>query len=141
MNPSSEQRSVHSNAPSFTPAKAMSDPKETAQEAIHQVMSKSAARQLIPNSNAVNPSTKADKGDNEMTNKPAQHIPSADEIKGIWKQHVGAAKIMWSKLTDDEFLKLEGHVQKLTGLIQERYAITRDEADKQVKSFFEKHQS
>lgn len=66
-----------------------------------------------------------------------QGMPSTDEIKGKWKQHVGAAKIVWGKLTEDELLKLEGHQQKLSGLVQERYAITRDEAEKQVKSFFE----
>lgn len=68
-------------------------------------------------------------------------LPSADEIKGKWKQRVGAAKIAWGKLTEDELLELEGHEQKLVGLIQERYAITRDEAEKQVKSFFEKYKS
>ena len=68
-------------------------------------------------------------------------MPSADEIKGKWKQQVGAAKIAWGKLTDDELLKIEGHEQKLTGLVQERYAITRDEADKQVKGFFDQHKS
>lgn len=67
------------------------------------------------------------------------NVPSVDQVKGVWKQHVGAAKIAWGKLTEDELLKLEGHQQKLTGLVQERYAITRDEADKQVKSFFEKN--
>lgn len=67
------------------------------------------------------------------------NLPSVDEVKGIWKQQVGAAKIVWGKLTEDELLELEGHQQKLTGLVQERYAITRDEADKQVKSFFEKN--
>ena len=65
-------------------------------------------------------------------------LPSIDEMKGQWKQHVGAAKIAWGKLTEDELLKLEGHEQKLAGLVQERYAVTRDEADKQVKAFFEK---
>jgi uncharacterized protein YjbJ (UPF0337 family) len=68
-------------------------------------------------------------------------LPSADEIKGRWKQQVGAAKIAWGKLTEDELLKLEGQEQKLAGLVQERYAITRDEADRQVKSFFEKNKS
>lgn len=68
-------------------------------------------------------------------------LPSADEVKGRWKQQVGAAKIAWGKLTEDELLRLEGHEQKLAGLIQERYAVTRDEADKQVKSFFEKQKS
>jgi uncharacterized protein YjbJ (UPF0337 family) len=67
------------------------------------------------------------------------NMMNADEIKGKWKQHVGAAKIVWGKLTEDEILKSEGHVQKLAGLVQERYAITRDAADKQVKDFVEKH--
>jgi len=66
------------------------------------------------------------------------NLPSVDEIKGKWKQQVGAAKIAWGKLTEDELLKLEGHEQKLAGLVQERYAVTRDEADKQVKAFFDK---
>jgi uncharacterized protein YjbJ (UPF0337 family) len=65
-------------------------------------------------------------------------LPSVDELKGIWKQQIGAAKIAWGKLTEDELLRLEGHEQKLAGLVQERYAITRDEADKQVKAFFDK---
>jgi len=68
-------------------------------------------------------------------------LPSADEVKGRWKQQVGAAKIAWGKLTEDELLKLEGQEQKLAGLVQERYAITRDEADRQVRSFVEKNKS
>ena len=58
-----------------------------------------------------------------------------DEFAGKWKQKVGSAKVLWGKLTDDELLKTEGHVQKLGGLIQERYAITREAADKQVNDF------
>lgn len=64
---------------------------------------------------------------------------SSDEIKGKWKQYVGDAKIAWGKLTDDELLKSEGHAGKLAGLVQERYAITRDAAEKQVKDFLDKH--
>lgn len=66
---------------------------------------------------------------------------SVDAIKGIWKQQVGAAKITWGKLTDDELLQTEGHIQKLTGLVQERYAVTRDEAEVQIKSFFDKQKN
>jgi len=66
------------------------------------------------------------------------NIPSSDEIKGKWQQQVGSAKIVWGKLTDDEILKTEGHAQRLTGLVQERYALSRDEADRQVKRFFDK---
>jgi uncharacterized protein YjbJ (UPF0337 family) len=66
---------------------------------------------------------------------------NAEELKGKWKQQVGAAKVLWGKLTEDELLKLEGNEQKLAGLIQERYAITQEEAKKQVQDFFEKHKS
>jgi uncharacterized protein YjbJ (UPF0337 family) len=69
-------------------------------------------------------------------NKPI--MPSVDEMKGKWKQHVGAAKIAWGKLTEDELLKFEGRQDKLDGAIQERYAISREEADRQVKDFFAK---
>ncbi len=64
---------------------------------------------------------------------------SADEIKGKWKQQVGKAKLIWGGLTEDELLAAEGRQEKLIGLIQERYAITRDEAERQVKEFFGKN--
>jgi uncharacterized protein YjbJ (UPF0337 family) len=67
------------------------------------------------------------------------NVLNVDEVQGKWKQHLGAAKIAWAKLTEDELLKLKGQQQRLAGLVQERYAVTRDEADKQVKTFFEKH--
>lgn len=66
------------------------------------------------------------------------HLPSSDEVKGKWKQHVGSAKIAWGKLTEDELLKSEGHSERLTGLVQERYAVARDVASKQVNDFLEK---
>ena len=69
------------------------------------------------------------------------NMPSSDEIKGKWKQQMGAAKIAWGKLTADELLQAEGHQQKLTGLVQERYAITRDEAEQQVTKFFESNKA
>ncbi len=69
------------------------------------------------------------------------NLPSNDEMKGRWKQQIGAAKIAWGNLTEDELLKVEGHEQKLAGLIQERYAITREEAMAQVNAFFEKRKS
>lgn len=68
-------------------------------------------------------------------------LPSTDELKGKWKQQIGAAKLAWGKLTEDELLQSEGHEQKLIGLVQERYAITRDAAEKQVKGFIQKRTS
>lgn len=65
-------------------------------------------------------------------------LPNADELKGKWKQQVGAAKLAWGKLTEDELLQAEGRQDKLAGLIQERYGIAREEAEKQVKEFIDK---
>ena len=72
-----------------------------------------------------------------MSQQQQQAIPtSIDEANGAWKQRVGVAKVTWGKLTDDELLQTEGHMDKLSGLVQERYAITRDEAVAQIKTFF-----
>jgi uncharacterized protein YjbJ (UPF0337 family) len=54
------------------------------------------------------------------------------------RNQIGGAKIAWGKLTEDELLKSEGHAQKLAGLVQERYAVTREEADTQVEKFLAK---
>jgi uncharacterized protein YjbJ (UPF0337 family) len=35
-------------------------------------------------------------------------LPSAEELKGKWKQHVGSVRIAWGKLTEDEILKSDG---------------------------------
>lgn len=65
-------------------------------------------------------------------------MSSVEGFRGKWQQQVGTAKITWGKLTHDELLETEGHTQKLAGLIQERYAISREVAEEQVKDFFNK---
>lgn len=80
----------------------------------------------------------------ELMSDPApqeqqEGVSVKNAIKGKWKQHIGSARIAWGELTDDELLQTQGHLQKLTGLIQERYAITLDEAEKQVKGFIDTH--
>ncbi len=60
---------------------------------------------------------------------------NSDTLKGQWKQLSGRAKATWGKLTDDELLRIEGNAQRLSGLVQERYGVTREEAEKQVKDF------
>ncbi len=65
-------------------------------------------------------------------------MQNLDEIKGVWKQQVGAAKIAWGKLTEDELLQVQGRRDRLAGLVQERYGLARADADRQVKEFFEK---
>ncbi|MEM5326739.1 CsbD family protein [Paraburkholderia sp. JHI2823] len=62
-----------------------------------------------------------------------------DIAEGKWKQLVGKAKAAWGELTDDELARTEGHADRLAGLIQERYGKTRDEAELEVRRWFDAH--
>lgn len=62
-------------------------------------------------------------------------IMNWDIIKGNWKQYQGKARENWGELTDDDVAKAEGNREQLVGRIQERYGITKDEADKQIKEW------
>lgn len=57
---------------------------------------------------------------------------NADVLKGQWKQLKGEVKRQWGKLTDDEIDQLEGNAEKLSGLLQERYGYSRDEAERRL---------
>lgn len=120
----------------FITVESGTDPRLTSPEAMPEVLPAPAERKRAQ---APAPPRAAKGDDDLMSTQQQAALPSADELKGKWKQQVGAAKVAWGKLTEDELLRLEGHQQKLAGLVQERYAITRDEADRQVKTFFEKH--
>ncbi|MEX3638352.1 CsbD family protein [Paraburkholderia sp. BR14320] len=60
-----------------------------------------------------------------------------DIAEGKWKQMVGKAKAAWGELTDDELTKAEGRADRLAGLIQERYGKTREQAELEVRRFFD----
>jgi uncharacterized protein YjbJ (UPF0337 family) len=64
-------------------------------------------------------------------------VMNNDIAEGKWKQMIGKAKTAWGELTDDELTKAEGRADKLAGLIQERYGKTRDEAELEVRRFFD----
>jgi uncharacterized protein YjbJ (UPF0337 family) len=58
-----------------------------------------------------------------------------DRAEGNWKQLKGTVKEKWGKLTDDDLDVIAGKRDKLAGQIQERYGISKDEADKQLKDW------
>lgn len=55
-----------------------------------------------------------------------------DRIEGNWKQLTGKAKVQWGKLTDDDLDVIAGKREQLSGKLQERYGIAKDEAEKQI---------
>ncbi len=62
-----------------------------------------------------------------------------DTLEGQWKQLAGKAKAAWGDLTDDDLAKVNGNAERLAGLLQEKYGRTREEADREVKAFFDKN--
>jgi len=64
---------------------------------------------------------------------------NSDVLKGRWKQLAGRAKATWGALTDDDMLRIEGDTQRLAGKLQERYGMTREEAERQIETFLGQH--
>ncbi|MEM9638801.1 MAG: CsbD family protein [Pseudomonadota bacterium] len=64
-----------------------------------------------------------------------------DIIKGNWKQMKGHVQSKWGELTDDEIDQAEGDRERLAGLIQERYGVAKDEAERQIDAFIAEHKS
>lgn len=58
-----------------------------------------------------------------------------DLVKGKWKQAKGQCQQKWGQLTNDEMDVIDGERDQLIGKIQERYAIAKEEAEKQVAEF------
>jgi uncharacterized protein YjbJ (UPF0337 family) len=55
-----------------------------------------------------------------------------DRIQGNWKQATGKAMEQWGKLTSDDFDVVAGRRNQLAGMIQERYGVAKDEAERQI---------
>ena len=70
-----------------------------------------------------------------------------DQTEGKWKQLKGSVKEKWGKLTDDDLTQIAGNKDKLVGIVQERYGIAKEEAQKRADEWLksqrdmEKHES
>ncbi|MBR0646192.1 CsbD family protein [Plastoroseomonas hellenica] len=62
-----------------------------------------------------------------------------DQVAGNWKQFAGKAREQWGKLTDDDLTVAGGKRDQLLGRIQERYGITKEKAEEQMKEWERRH--
>lgn len=58
-----------------------------------------------------------------------------EQVSGNWKIVKGKIKEQWGKLTDDDLKVLEGNADQLTGTLQRRYGLAKEEAERQVRDF------
>jgi uncharacterized protein YjbJ (UPF0337 family) len=57
---------------------------------------------------------------------------NSDQFEGKWKQLKGSVKQRWGKLTDDDITRMSGKKDELVGKLQERYGITREQAQREA---------
>ncbi len=61
-----------------------------------------------------------------------------NQIEGQWHQITGQVKSQWAKLTDDDVKNVGGKKDQLIGILQERYGVLKDDAEKQIDLWIEK---
>ncbi len=61
-----------------------------------------------------------------------------DRVEGEWKQLKGKVQQKWGRLTNDDLDLVDGKREELVGRIQERYGKSRDQADREVRDWFER---
>ena len=54
---------------------------------------------------------------------------------GSWEQLKGRVKQQWGKLTDRDLEQIKGHAEELAPKIQQRYGLSKEEAERQAKEF------
>ena len=62
-----------------------------------------------------------------------------DIVEGNWKELKGKALKTWGDITSDEFDQMEGSRQELVGKIQQKYGKSKEEAEREVNDFYDKH--
>lgn len=58
-----------------------------------------------------------------------------DRIEGNWKQFKGKVKEKWGKLTDDDLTVVAGKRDQLAGVLQQRYGLAKDQAERELDDF------
>jgi len=59
-----------------------------------------------------------------------------DIIQGKWKQMTGTIQEKWGELTNDDLDQVNGNKDQLAGKLQEKYGYSKDEADREIDSYF-----
>ena len=61
-----------------------------------------------------------------------------DILEGKWDQLKGNIQKEWGKLTEDDLAEIMGNSTLLKGKIQERYGLSKEEAEKKFDEFTKK---
>ncbi|HUE00350.1 MAG TPA: CsbD family protein [Bryobacteraceae bacterium] len=62
-----------------------------------------------------------------------------DQVEGQWKQLKGSIREKFGKLTDDDLQTIGGKKDQFVGKLQERYGISREQAQKDLDNWLQSH--
>jgi len=60
-----------------------------------------------------------------------------NEVEGKWNQMKGAVRTKFGKLTDNDVQIIAGKKDEFLGKLQERYGITREQAEKDLNTWLQ----
>jgi uncharacterized protein YjbJ (UPF0337 family) len=63
-------------------------------------------------------------------------LTGLEDVEGNWKEVKGKVKEKWAKLTDDDLTAINGQRDQLEGRLQKRYGYAKDQARKDVDTWF-----
>ena len=58
-----------------------------------------------------------------------------DRVEGNWKEFKGQVQKKWGKLTNDDLDVIEGKRLQLSGRLQQRHGVAKDEAERQIDTW------
>jgi uncharacterized protein YjbJ (UPF0337 family) len=58
---------------------------------------------------------------------------------GRWNEVRGKAKERWGKLSDADLTRIDGKREMLAGIVQRRYARTKEEAEEELRQWEARH--
>jgi uncharacterized protein YjbJ (UPF0337 family) len=62
---------------------------------------------------------------------------NSPQLKGDWLKLKGKIKQKWGRFTDDDLQVIEGRMDELAGVLEKRYGLAREAAEKQMKDFYD----
>jgi uncharacterized protein YjbJ (UPF0337 family) len=60
-----------------------------------------------------------------------------DRIEGNWKQVKGKVREKWADISDNDLEKINGRRDQLEGVLQERYGLSKDVAQKNIDDWLD----
>lgn len=55
-----------------------------------------------------------------------------EQFKGYWLQLKGGIKQKWGDLTDDDLRKIDGDLDRLSGLLLQKYGLAKDHVQREL---------